>query len=103
MNPDFIALTDELAVFFLVTGSPHTALSLYQRSLNLASAIGKHESILKSQLGLAKVYMTLGMLENSLECAQNCARGRTLLLVDEHPLTLESLGILISVQRHFNI
>jgi hypothetical protein len=101
MNPSFIALTDELAVFFQETGNLRAALSLHQRSLNLASAIGMHRSILRSQLALAKVYMTLGMMENSLECARHCVRGRTLLLGTEHPLTLESLETFMSMQRQY--
>jgi tetratricopeptide (TPR) repeat protein len=100
MNPDFIALSTELAVFFQETGNPRAALPLYQQSLNLASAIGQHDRILYIQLGLAQVYMALGMMENSLECARNSARGAALLLGAEHPLTLQSIAFFMSVQRH---
>jgi hypothetical protein len=100
MNPDFITLGTELAVFLQETGNPRAALPIYQQSLNLASAIGKHDSILNIQLGLAKVYMALGMMENSLECARNSARGHALLLGAEHPLTLQSIAFFMSLQKY---
>jgi hypothetical protein len=94
LNPNFIALNQELAVFFQESGNPLAALSLHQCSLNLTSSIGMHESTLNSQLGLAHVFKSLGMTEKALESSRNCARDGMLLLGPNHPLTLESLSFL---------
>lgn len=45
LHPDFIALTHELAVFYQETGDPRSALSFFKRTLDLATAIGMHRSI----------------------------------------------------------
>jgi hypothetical protein len=45
LHPDFIALTHELALFYQKTGDHSSALSCLQRTLNLATAIGLHRTI----------------------------------------------------------
>ena len=94
LNPDFIELTHNLAVFYHEIGKPHTALALDQRCLTLATAIGMHECALKSEHCLAQVYVSMGMMENALECALNCARDSTRLLGPQHALTVQCLRLL---------
>ena len=96
-NPDFIALTHSLAVFYFDAGQPRPALALHQRCFHLASSFGMQEWTLTSEACLAEVYVALGMRQQALQCALSCARGRTRLLGPQHPLTLESLRLLTLV------
>jgi hypothetical protein len=50
LHPDFVAITHELAVFYQENGNLRSALSLHQRTLKLASAIGMHRNFLKSYM-----------------------------------------------------